>query len=276
MAAAPAHAPTYSLKSTLAFSSFDSSRVNSKGFSSCASVRIHPRVGRVRAGLEGESSASEVKESVQRPVVRRRKPVSTPTSPSLSDSDDPALSLETVLVEDERVSLEGVGRVDREAASSSFSWTRAGTLAAGDLVALVTFAVIGRASHGLTTLNWDALRTADPFIAGWLLGSYFLGGYGPDGQGVNGVSRAVTAALKSWAVGVPLGLVIRGIVTSHMPAQAFILVSMGSLLVLMVGWRVAYVYVFANGGNVVESKPANRSGGVFEFLELLTSLVRRW
>lgn len=123
MAAAPAHAPTYSLKSTLAFSSFDSSsRVNSKGFSSCASVRIHPRVGRARAGLEGESSASEYKESVNRPVVRRRKTVPTPTSPSLSDSDDPALSLETVLVEDERVSLEGVGRVDREAASSSFSW----------------------------------------------------------------------------------------------------------------------------------------------------------
>jgi len=43
-----------------------------------------------------------------------------------------------------------------------------GVLAAGDLVALVTFAVIGRASHGLTTLNWDALRTADPFIAGQL------------------------------------------------------------------------------------------------------------
>lgn len=41
-----------------------------------------------------------------------------------------------------------------------------GVLAAGDLVALLAFAVIGRASHGLTTLNWDALRTADPFIAG--------------------------------------------------------------------------------------------------------------
>ena len=45
-------------------------------------------------------------------------------------------------------------------------YRRVGILAAGDLVTLVTFAVIGRYSHGLTSLNWDALRTADPFIAG--------------------------------------------------------------------------------------------------------------
>lgn len=275
MAAAPAHVagPTYSLRSTLPFSSFDSSRVNSKGFSAYTSLRIHPN-GRVRAALERESSGSQHKEGVNRPVLRRKKPAPSPSNTPL-DAEE-ARSLETVLVEDERVSLEGVGRVDREASSSSFSWGRAGILAAGDLVALVTFAVIGRYSHGLTSLNWDALRTADPFIAGWLLGSYFLGGYGPDGQGMNGVSRAATSALKSWAVGVPLGLVIRSIVTSHVPAQAFILVSLGSLLVLMVGWRVAFVYVFASGGNTVEKSQGNRSGGIFEFLELLTSLVRRW
>jgi len=117
MATAPAHAPTYSLKSTLAFSSFDSSRVNSKGFSACTS---YPR-GRARAGLEGESSASEYKESVIRPVFRRWKTVPTPASPTVGDSEDTRL-METVLVEDESVSLEGVARVDREAASSSFSY----------------------------------------------------------------------------------------------------------------------------------------------------------
>lgn len=61
--------------------------------------------------------------------------------------------------------------------------------------------------------------------------------------------------------------------TSHVPAQTFILVSLGSLLVLMVGWRVAFVYVFANGGNTVQTKPANRSGGVFEFLEVWLSIM---
>lgn len=136
MATAPAHVPTYSLKSTLAFSSFDSSRVNSKGFSACTSLRIHPtRVGRSRAGLEGESSASEYKESVNRPVLRRRKSPSG-QSPSVADESEETRSLETVLVEDERVSLEGVGRVDREAASSSFSW---GCVAAALAVAVFVY-----------------------------------------------------------------------------------------------------------------------------------------
>ena len=56
--------------------------------------------------------------------------------------------------------------------------------------------------------------------------------------------------------------------TAHVPAQAFILVSLGSLLVLMVGWRVAYVYIFADGGKSVEKRRSNRQGGVFEFLEV--------
>lgn len=56
--------------------------------------------------------------------------------------------------------------------------------------------------------------------------------------------------------------------TAHVPAQAFILVSLGSLLVLMVGWRVAYVYIFADGGKSVEKRQSNRQGGVFEFLEV--------
>lgn len=58
--------------------------------------------------------------------------------------------------------------------------------------------------------------------------------------------------------------------TSHVPAQAFILVSLGSLFVLMVGWRIAYVYVFASGEKAVPTK-ANRRGGVFEFFEVWPS-----
>ena len=41
---------------------------------------------------------------------------------------------------------------------------------------------------------------------GWLLGAYLLGGYGPEGQGVNGFSKAMTATLKSWAVGIPVSI----------------------------------------------------------------------
>jgi hypothetical protein len=45
-------------------------------------------------------------------------------------------------------------------------YRRAGIPTVGDLVVLFTFAVIGRYSHGLRSLNWDALQMVDPFIAG--------------------------------------------------------------------------------------------------------------
>uniref|UniRef100_A0A0D6R4T9 Uncharacterized protein n=1 Tax=Araucaria cunninghamii TaxID=56994 RepID=A0A0D6R4T9_ARACU len=83
------------------------------------------------------------------------------------------------------------------------AWSLVSILVGGDMLALLTFCAVGRLSHGLTVLDWDAFRTADPFIAGWLLGAYFLGGYGPDGRGANGFMKAVSVAIKSWAVGIP-------------------------------------------------------------------------
>lgn len=41
---------------------------------------------------------------------------------------------------------------------------------------------------------------------GWFLSAYFLGGYADDGRGMNGLSKAVVAATKSWAAGVPVSL----------------------------------------------------------------------
>lgn len=41
-------------------------------------------------------------------------------------------------------------------------------LAGGDVLALLVFATIGRFSHGLSILDLETLRTADPFIAGVL------------------------------------------------------------------------------------------------------------
>lgn len=43
-------------------------------------------------------------------------------------------------------------------------------------------------------------------LIGWFLSAYFLGGYSEDGRGMNGVSKAVLAAAKSWAFGIPVSL----------------------------------------------------------------------
>ena len=121
MTTAPAHVagPTYSLRSTLASSSFDSRRFHSNGISAYPALRTHSRA-RVRAGFDGESPASQHAESISRPVIRRKR--SPPTPVNLPSESDESISLQTVMVEDEGVALEGVGKVDREGSLSNPPW----------------------------------------------------------------------------------------------------------------------------------------------------------
>ncbi|CAA6653479.1 unnamed protein product [Spirodela intermedia] len=186
---------------------------------------------------------------------------------------------ETVFVGEKGVPLEGVIQFDRPRTASRLeSWGRVALLAGGDVLFLLVFSAIGRFNHGLPVLDMETLRTADPFIAGWFLGAYFLGGYGDDGKGVNGRPKAVLAAAKAWAAGIPLsdaflgkypfffffpdGLLIRSFALGHTPPVNFVLITMGTTGVLLIGWR-ALLYTF--------SKQARQ-----EERRLLTSLVRRW
>ncbi|KAK8596943.1 hypothetical protein V6N12_065421 [Hibiscus sabdariffa] len=57
----------------------------------------------------------------------------------------------------------------------------------GDVLALLLFSAIGRYNHGLLIFVTDTLLTNDPFLAGWFLSAYFLGGYSEDGRGANGL-----------------------------------------------------------------------------------------
>lgn len=65
-----------------------------------------------------------------------------------------------------------------------------------------------------------------------------LGGYGSAAQGGK-VGPAAAAAAKTWALGVPLGVVIRSIGRGYVPAVSFIGVSLAVTGVLMIGWRAA-------------------------------------
>ncbi|XAR62000.1 hypothetical protein NMG60_11016569 [Bertholletia excelsa] len=180
------------------------------------------------------------------------------------------------VVGEESVPLEGVIQFEKPNSSASVfnKWGLVALLSGGDVLALLLFSAIGRFSHGFSVFDTDTLRTADPFIAGWFLSAYFLGGYGEDGRGMNGVSKAVIAAAKSWAVGIPLGLVIRAATVGHVPPSNFVLVTMGSAALLLVGWRALLFSIFFKD----ESKKDDmyRRGSPFELFELLTSLVRRW
>ncbi|CDY12577.1 hypothetical protein HID58_069386 [Brassica napus] len=228
---------------------------------------------------------------------RRRRVVLTlsnsDSNGSVKSATPPSTGDDTVFVGQENVPLEGVIQFDKPKADASIKkWGRVALLAGGDVLALLIFSAIGRFSHGFPVFSSDTLHTADPFIAGWFLSAYFLGGYAEEGRGMKGQSKAVVAAAKSWALGVPkrcsefwlmiylisnqiqLGVIIRSTSSGHIPSYSFILVTMGSTAVLLIGWRALLFSVLPS-----ESKKKDdtyRKGSAFELFELLTSLIRRW
>ncbi|XP_074586697.1 uncharacterized protein LOC141842383 [Curcuma longa] len=191
-------------------------------------------------------------------------------SPTASIQDEEAVS-----VGDDGVPLEGVIQFDKpESSSKLLTWGKVGLLAGGDLLCLLVFSAVGRFSHGLPVLDLETWRTVDPFVAGWVLSAYFLGAYGDDGRGVNGVNKAVLAAVKSWAIGIPVGIAIRSGTSGHIPPIAFILVTMGTTGILLIAWRALISNLLS--GNQSKKNDVYKQGSPFELFELLTSLVRRW
>ncbi|KAF9621531.1 hypothetical protein IFM89_022549 [Coptis chinensis] len=168
---------------------------------------------------------------------------------SRPDSSSPPFNEdETVFVGDDRVPLEGVIQFDKPDFSEKINkWGRVALLSGGDVMALLLFSAIGRLSHGM------------------VLSAYFLGGYGSDGTGMEGVSKAVTTAAKSWGVGIPLGLIIRGATSGHIPPVKFVLVTMGATAVLLIGWRaLLFTALLKDKG---KKNDTYKSGSPFELFE---------
>ncbi|KFK27684.1 hypothetical protein AALP_AA8G415200 [Arabis alpina] len=200
-----------------------------------------------------------------------------PSTTTTTTTSVPSTVEEAVSVDEEKVLVEGVIQFDkpRSAISSSIAkWGRVALLAGGDVLALLVFSALGRFSHGFPVFSIDTLHTADPFIAGWFLSAYFLGGYAEEGRGMKGRSKALVAAAKSWGLGIPLGVAIRSTTSGHIPAASFILVTMGSTAVLLIGWRALLFTVLPTASK--KKDDVYRKGSAFELFELLTSLIRRW
>ncbi|VFQ98517.1 unnamed protein product [Cuscuta campestris] len=204
---------------------------------------------------------------VSRPTAATVPPSSIP----INKADEDLISLVTP----DEVHLEGVIQFQKPDSSASFSkWGRVALLAGGDVLSLLLFSAIGRFSHGFAVIDSETLRTADPFIAGWFLSAYFLGGYGEDARGINGLFKSFIAVTKSWALGIPLGVIIRAATVGHIPPVNFIRVTMGSTALLLIGWRTLFYCILRD-----DQKKCNdvyKRGSTFELFELLTSLVRRW
>lgn len=173
----------------------------------------------------------------------------------------------------------GVAAVDRGESNEPSPLARAALLVGGDVGALVLFACIGRLTHGEPLDAAAVLATAGPFLAGWLPAAALLGGYGARASRAGAGAAAATAA-KAWAVGIPVGLVVRSLVRGYMPDKSFLLVSLAVTGVLLIGWRTALAAAAPQEApqSPIDQLKArkNKSGGPFEFLQLLFGLVGRW
>ena len=110
-----------------------------------------------------------------------------------------------------------------------------------DLVLVVVFAVVGRASHG-EALSLDGLLvTGWPFLLGCLIGSVLA----------SVVLRLswLREGLLVWAITVVLGMLLRGITGGGM-AIGFLIVATVVLAAFLVGWRmVAWRITVARPGS---------------------------
>ncbi|KAG6472239.1 hypothetical protein ZIOFF_069698 [Zingiber officinale] len=204
----------------------------------------------------------------------RRPPtfyLSAPAGPIPRRLHSPTASIqeeEAVSVGDDGVPFEGVIQFEKpESSSKLLTWGKVGLLVGGDLLCILVFSAVGRFSHGLPVLDLETLRTSDPFVAGWVLSAYFFGAYGDDGRGVNGLNKAVIAAVKSWAIGIPVGIAIRSGTSGHIPPIAFILVAMGTTGILLIAWRALISNLLS--GNQSKKNDAYKQGSPFELFEVV-------
>jgi hypothetical protein len=117
-------------------------------------------------------------------------------------------------------------------------------LAIIDTISLIVFAAIGKSSH---SANGDldifaVLLTAFPFVTAWLSTSPLTGVYSPDDTSdeSNVIVSTGMKVVKGWAVAVPLGIALRGAIKGYMPPTPFIIVTLISTLVILVGVRVLF------------------------------------
>nr|WP_274637369.1 DUF3054 domain-containing protein [Microbacterium bovistercoris] len=100
-----------------------------------------------------------------------------------------------------------------------------------DIVLVVVFAIIGRASHSEDVLPIGILTTAWPFLLGLVIG-----------WGVTLAWRAPTAPVRTgipvWLITVAIGMLLRYL-TGQGIALAFVIVAAVFLLITLVGWRTA-------------------------------------
>lgn len=121
----------------------------------------------------------------------------------------------------------------------------AAVLVAGDLLVILSFVAIGRQSHALSTADLAAdLLTALPFVTGWFVVAPWFGLYR---AAISTTPAQLLPRLAlTWVVAVPVSHILRALLLQRpIPGGiplTFVLVSLAYLGVVMLVWRLAYVW----------------------------------
>ncbi|HMQ32664.1 MAG TPA: DUF3054 domain-containing protein [Chloroflexaceae bacterium] len=125
---------------------------------------------------------------------------------------------------------------------------RAAALVAGDVVALLLFAALGRRSHGeaagLAALGEVAL-TALPFIAGWLAVAPWAGAFSP--ARTAGLAPMLRATLLGWAGALLVGALARAALIGRFSPASFYVVTFLVALLMLGAWRAAFALAEGRG-----------------------------
>jgi hypothetical protein len=113
----------------------------------------------------------------------------------------------------------------------------AALLLAGDLIALLIFATIGRMSHERGLSLPGVLGTAAPFVIGWLLVAPLTGIYRAQPRPTPG-AMARRSALN-WALALPIAFGLRALIEQRGIPLSFAVVAGSFTFVTLVGWRSA-------------------------------------
>ncbi|CAB9496677.1 Protein of unknown function (DUF3054) [Seminavis robusta] len=173
----------------------------------------------------------------------RRSAVAKPYDPLVHVSPTASRSRTTVIVSQ---SQDDTDTISSDTLSSPLNDPALATL---DVVALLGFAAIGKASHapdGSIDLG-AVLVTAFPFLTAWLATSPLTGIYSDldfgntDNNNKGDVAKgALIQTAKGWALAIPLGCALRGVIKGYVPPLPFVIVTLVATLVILGTVRALY------------------------------------
>ncbi|MFL5805451.1 MAG: DUF3054 domain-containing protein [Roseiflexaceae bacterium] len=138
--------------------------------------------------------------------------------------------------------MASIERHDRAVAAARVR--RGAMLAAGDALAFMAFAALGRASHseaaGIAAILQVA-ETAAPFAIGWFVVAPFAGAYRAElvQQPRLMLARSALAWLLAW----PLGLLLRALIRQSTIPLSFAIVTLITNMLILLGWRGVFAWL---------------------------------